>query len=180
MEHPAMTKLEAGLSHVLASPPDVGTLDMVIRRPTNEEREVLDVAELTTTEGVVGDNWIHRPCRRSDDGGPHPDMQLNIMNARVVDLVSGGRDRWALAGDQLYVDFDLRDENVPAGTRLQVGSAIVEVTDQPHAGCAKFTKRFGRDSFLFVNSRKELNLRGVNAKVVQDGIAKPNDPISKL
>ncbi|MGI9622262.1 MAG: MOSC domain-containing protein [Acidimicrobiales bacterium] len=182
MNHPTTEELEAGLPDVLKSPQDQGTLEMVIRRPETDAREVLDEAELTLAEGVKGDNWNQRPNKRSADGGPHPDMQLNVMNSRIANLVSGGRDRWALAGDQLYVDFDITAANVPPGTRLAIGSAVIEVTDQPHTGCAKFTQRFGLDAHRFVNSpdREGMHLRGINARVVSEGTIKPGDHISKL
>ena len=183
MDHPTTEELQAGLPHVIDSPKDNGVLEMVLRRPDVDQREVLDEAELSVDEGVVGDSWNQRSSSRTDDGGPHPDMQLNVMNARATDLVSGGdRDRWSLAGDQLYVDFDITEANVPPGTRLAIGSAIIEVTDQPHTGCAKFTQRFGLDAHRFVNSRDraDLHLRGINAKVVTPGTIRPGDAVTKV
>lgn len=182
MDHPTTEELQAGLPHVLESPKDHGVLEMVLRRPDVDEREVLAEAELSLEEGVVGDNWNRRSSSRTDDGSPHPDMQLNVMNSRVVALVAGGQDRWALAGDQLYVDFDLSESNVPPGTRLAIGSSVIEVTDQPHTGCAKFTQRFGLEAHRFVNSREraDLHLRGINAKVVTPGTIRPGDAITKV
>lgn len=182
MTHRTTEELLVGLDHIRASPADDGELAMVIRRPAEDEREILDVAELSVDEGVVGDNWSQRSSRRSDDGRPHPDMQLNIMNCRVTDLVATSRDRWALAGDQLYLDFDISAENVPPGTQLAIGTAVVEVTDQPHTGCAKFTQRFGLDAHRFVNSAEfhDLNLRGINARVAQPGEIRPGDRIKKV
>jgi MOSC domain-containing protein YiiM len=182
MEHLTTEQLEAGLPHVLASPKNDGTLEMVIRRPAVDEREVLEVAELSVAEGVVGDNWNQRSSKRSEDGGPHPDMQLNVMNSRMAQLAAQSKDRWPLAGDQLYVDFDITAENVPPGTRLSIGSAVIEVTDQPHNGCAKFTQRFGIDAHRFVNAPANggLHLRGINAKVVEPGTIQPGDKIAKV
>ena len=167
---------------MLESPKDNGVLEMVLRRPAEDEREVLDEAELSLEEGVVGDNWNQRPSSRTDDGGPHPDMQLNVMNARAVALVAGDRDRWSLAGDQLYVDLDISEANVPPGTQLAIGTAVIEVTDQPHTGCAKFTQRFGLEAHRFVNSRDraDLHLRGINAKVVTPGTIRPGDAVTKV
>lgn len=182
MNHRTTEELEAGLPSALESPADNGVLEMVIRRPTTDDREVLEIAELTMDEGVAGDNWNQRPSSRSADGGPHPDMQLNLMNSRVADLVAGARSRWALAGDQLYVDFDISEDNVAPGTQLSIGTAVIEVTDQPHTGCAKFTQRFGLDAHRFVNSveNKSLHLRGINARVVIEGTVSPGDVITKL
>ena len=182
MQHLTTSQLEAGVDDVRRAPSDAGRLELIVRRPAVDEREVLDTGELDLAVGLVGDTWNQRSSRRTEDGSPHPDMQLNIMNARAAALIVGGRDRWPLAGDQLYVDIDLRDENLPAGTRLSIGSAVIEVTDQPHTGCAKFSSRFGVDALRFVNSPigAELKLRGVNAKVVVPGTIRAGDSVTKV
>jgi MOSC domain-containing protein YiiM len=144
---------------------------------------VLGLAELDLEEGLVGDTWRTRGSKRTHDGSSHPDMQLNLMSARVVDLVAGGvRERWPLAGDQLYVDLDLSEASLPPGTRLALGTAVIEVTDQPHTGCAKFSARFGGDAHRFVNTRehRHLRLRGLNAKVVVPGAVRAGDEIRAL
>jgi hypothetical protein len=137
---------------------------------------------LDVAAGLVGDNWAVRGSTRTADGSSHPDMQLNIMNARVIDLVAQDRARWPLAGDQLYIDLDLSADNLPPGTRLALGSAVIEVTPEPHTGCQKFVSRFGLDAMKFVNSptRKELRLRGINARVVQPGVIRVGDVVRKL
>jgi hypothetical protein len=180
--HRSRDQLEAGLATIVASPRDNGTLAMVVRRPAENEREVLEKAELHQDHGVVGDSWRQRGSRRTDDGSAHPHMQLNLMNARVVDLVAGDRTRWALAGDQLYVDLDLSESGLPAWTRLAIGTAVIEITDQPHTGCAKFTQRFGLEAHRFVNAaeHRHLRLRGVNARVVHAGVVGAGDSITKL
>ncbi len=180
--HLGVDALERGLPEILASPKDHGTLDLIVRRPAVDWREVLDEAELSLAEGLVGDTWNQRSSRRTADGSPHPDMQLNIINARLSRLVAGDADDdRALAGDQLHVDLDLSHENLPAGTRLAIGTAIIEVTDQPHAGCSKFAARFGPVALRFVNvgAGEELRLRGINAKVVQPGAIRRGDSIVK-
>ena len=143
---------------------------------------MLDEAQLDLSEGLVGDSWKVRPSSKTADGSPHPDMQVNIMNARVVALVAQEKERWPLAGDQLYVDLDLSRANVPPGTHLAIGSAVVEVTAPPHTGCKKFVARFGLEAMQFVNSPlgRELNLRGVNAKVIQPGVIRTGDIARKL
>jgi len=177
------TQLAAGLPAILAAPREVGTLELIVRRPAENQREVLVEARLDPAEGVVGDNWRTRGSRSMPDGAANPEMQLNVMGARAVALVAGTRERWALAGDQLYVDLDLSAENLPAGTRLAIGAeAVIEVTAPPHTGCAKFTARFGLPAMKFVNSPegKRLRLRGLNAKVVQAGTVRTGDPVRRV
>ena len=182
MRHLTTEELEAGLAEIRRSPKDEGVLELIVRRPSVGEREVLQKGELDVAQGLVGDTWSSRGSRRSKDGLAHPDMQLNIMNSRVIALVSQARDRWHLAGDQLFMDLDLSGENLPPGTRLAVGSAVIEVTPEPHTGCQKFVSRFGLDAMKFVNSPlgRQLNLRGINAKVAQPGTIRVRDIAKKL
>ncbi len=182
IRHLTMEELEAGLDAVLQSPRDKGVLELIVRRPQIGVRELLNEGELDPAVGLVGDSWSRRGSRRSADGGPHPEMQLNIMNARVVALVAQEKQRWPLAGDQLFADMDLSDANLPPGTRLQIGTAVIEVTAEPHTGCGKFVERFGVDAMKFVNSleRKDLHLRGINAKVVQRGTIHVGDVVRKM
>ena len=177
-----MIALEAGLDAVGESPSDGGAVKLIVRRPSIGERETVAVGELSLTEGLVGDNWQHRGSSRTDDGSAHPEMQLNLMNSRVADLVAVGVERWPLTGDQLFVDLDLSFENLPPRTRLGLGSAVIEVTPEPHTGCNKFVARFGLDAVKFVNSEsgREFRLRGLNAKVVRPGTVGVGDVIRKL
>jgi hypothetical protein len=180
--HLTMQELEAGLDEIRQSPQHEGMLELIVRRPKVGAREVLEKAELHLAHGLVGDNWSERPSSRTLDGSPHPDMQLNVMNARAIALLAQQKDRWPLAGDQLFIDLDLSAHNLPAGTRLAMGSAIIEVTNQPHTGCKKFVERFGLDALKFVNSPagKELNLRGINAKVIQPGVIRVGCQVTKI
>ena len=182
VRHLTLEELEAGLDEIRQSPKDEGVLELIVRRPLIDEREVLEEGELDPVDGLVGDNWSLRGSSRTADGSSHPEMQLNIMNARVVALVAQHKDRWPLAGDQLFLDMDLSVENLPAGTRLAIGSATVEVTAQPHTGCKKFVARFGSDAMKFVNSDvgKHLRLRGINARVVQPGVIRIGDIVKKI
>ena len=177
-----MQELEAALGHLRDAPKNDGVLQLIVCRPNVDQREELDQAELDPVKGLIGDNWIVRPSSKTSDGSPHPEMQINIMNVRVTALVAQQRERWSLAGDQLYLDMDLSKENLPAGSRIQVGSAVLEVSPLPHTGCAKFVSRFGVDAMKFVNSEvgKELCLRGINAKVVQAGVVKVGQTAKKL
>jgi hypothetical protein len=178
-----MAELEAGLGPVQDSPTDGGVVQMIVARPSDGERLVLAQGELTVAEGLVGDNWRPRGSKRTDDGSAHPEMQLTLMNGRFLNLVADNdRERWPLAGDQLIVDMDLGVENLPVGQRLQLGTAVVEVTAVPHTGCAKFTHRFGMDAVKFANSEtgKALRLRGMYVKVVEPGVVETGDTVLKI
>jgi len=182
MNHRTAGELTAALDEIRLSPSASGTVELIVRRPAEDEREVLDECTLDLTEGLVGDAWLARGSRSRPDGSANPDAQLTLMNARAADAITGGRDRWPLAGDQLFVDLDLSIDNLPAGTQLAVGDAVVEVTPEPHTGCAKFSARFGTEALTFVNKSpgRELRLRGVNARVVTPGAVRAGDTISKL
>jgi hypothetical protein len=173
--NPSTVDLEARLDHIRSSPKDDGRLTMIVRRPSIGEREVLESGELDTTAGLAGDSWGQR--ERVD-----PDAQLNVMNARIAELLADDEPTRALAGDQLYLDIDLSDENLPLGSRLRVGGAVIEITPKPHTGCAKFAARFGAEVTRFVNTGegKRLHLRGVCAKVVEGGTVRRGDPVTKL
>jgi MOSC domain-containing protein YiiM len=168
--------LQAGLDHVSQAPSDNGIVELVVRRPTEGERELLEEAELTSAAGLVGDRWP------TSGGGSNPDVQITLMNARVAQLVAGSRERWPLAGDQLFVDLDLSVDNLPPGTRLACGSTVLEITAEPHTGCAKFSARFGSEALKLVNQPpgRSLRLRGANARVVEDGTVRPGDVVRKL
>jgi hypothetical protein len=152
-------------------------LELIVRRTAVGEREVLTTGELDVVQGLVGDNWKTRGSRQTPDGSAHPGMQLAVMNVRVIALVAQTRERWPLAGDQLYLDLDLTRENLPPGTRLELGSAVLEVSPVPHTGCKKFVQRFGVDALKFLNSPigRQLDLRGINAIVVQSGQIRVGD-----
>jgi hypothetical protein len=181
-KHLTMAELEAGLDIIKQSPKDEGVVALIVRRPQVDAREVLEEGELDLIEGLVGDTWKVRGSNRTLDGSAHPDMQLNVMNARVIALLAPEKDRWPLAGDQLFIDLDVSSENLPPGTRLALGSAVIEVTDQPHTGCKKFAARFGLDALKLVNSAvgRQLQLRGVNARVAQPGVIRVGDLVKKL
>lgn len=177
-----MAELEAGLETIRQSPRDEGMLRLIVRRPRGGERELPAEGRLDLCEGLVGDNWATRGCPLTDDGSPDPMRQLTLMNVRAVALVAAEEARWPLAGDQLYLDMDLSTDNLPAGTRLAIGSAVIEITPPPHTGCKKFVARFGRDAMLFVNSPvgRQLNLRGINARVVRPGAIRVGDVARKV
>jgi hypothetical protein len=172
--HLDLADLTAGLDAVRESPRDQGRVELVIRRPATEQRELLSEAHLDPVLGLIGDNWQDRDSGLS--------RQLTLMNARAAQLIAGTRERWPLAGDQVYVDLHLGPENLPPGTRLAIGDAVIEVSDEPHRGCKKFMARFGLDALKFVNSEVgySLNLRGINTRIIQAGTVRPGDLIRKL
>ena len=178
----SLAELEAGLEHIRRAPKDQGVLKMIVRRPAVDEREMLATGELDREEGLVGDTWKVRISRHSKDGRANIDAQITVMNARAAALLAQSEERWALAGDQLYVDFDLSDDNIPPGTRLSIGSAVVEVSAVPHTGCNKFSARFGVEALKFVNSPegKRLHLRGINTTVIQAGVIRVGDVVTKV
>jgi hypothetical protein len=182
VKHLTMEQLQAGLEEIRRSPKDCGELKLIVRRPAEEEREILHEAQLDLAEGLIGDTWKIRGSSRTSDGSSHPDMQINIMNSRAIALLAQDTDRWQLAGDQLFIDIDLSDENLPPGTQLALGSAVIAVTDQPHTGCKKFMARFGPEAVKFVNSPvgKQLHLRGINARVVRPGMIRVGDLARKI
>lgn len=182
MRNPTAPELEAGLERIRAAPADRGRLELIVCRPAVDERAVLVTAELDTTAGLVGDTWSVRGSRSSPDGLAHPEKQITVIGARVAALLAREPARRALAGDQLHVDLDLGVANLPAGTRLRVGTAVIEVTPWQHRGCAKFAARFGTDALRFVNTvqGQALRLRGLNARVVTGGTVRVGDEVVKI
>jgi hypothetical protein len=175
-----LLETDTNLDEIRSAPPDDGSVELIVRRPTENEREVLDRARVNPSVGLVGDCWL---AKLEAKGKPvDPDTQLTLMNARAAALFAGARERWALAGDQLYVDLDLSYANLPPGTRLAVGDAVIEVTAVPHIGCGKFLRRFGVDAQKLANSTvgRELNLRGINARIVRPGTIRVGDRVAKL
>ena len=182
IKHLNMEELNAGLEEIRQAPTDGGSLQMISRRPEIEERELVQEGQLDVTEGLVGDNWKTRGSKQDPPREANPKTQLTLMNSRVADLVAGSEERWPLAGDQLFVDLNLGLDNLPAGTRLSVGSAVIEVSAEPHTGCKKFVERYGMDAMTFVNTEegKQMCLRGINTKIVESGAIRVGDTVSKV
>jgi len=175
-------ELEVGLDEIKASPKDNGVLEMIVRRPETETREIINSAEINLETGLEGDNWKARGSSAMPDGSADPEAQITLMNTRVIQLLSGDKENWQWAGDQLFVDMDLGIENLPPHSRIQVGSAILEISAKPHTGCKKFSGRFGVEALAFISTPlgKALRMRGVNAKVIQAGEIKVGDAVKKL
>jgi len=174
--------MQAGLDHILLSPREIGTLQLIVRRPRGDEREVLTEGDLSPQDGLVGDNWKTRNSMGAPVSPEQFDRQITMMNSRLIDLLAGDREFWPLAGDQLYIDLDLSAANLPPGTRLAVGDAVLEVTAALHSGCRKFSARFGLEALKFLSdpSHKDLRLRGIYARVVQPGFICVGDWVQKL
>lgn len=177
-----LQELQAALHDIRRSPADKGHLEMISARPSVGERELLEVAELDTEYGLVGDNWLDRGSKSTADGSANPEAQLTLINTRLIDAVAGNKARWQLAGDQLFVDIDLSHDNLPPGARLSVGSAVVELTAEPHTGCVKFASRFGHDALRFVSGPEAMRQRrrGANAKIIKSGTIRVGDVVRKV
>jgi hypothetical protein len=175
-------ELEAAVDDLRGAPRERGTVELIVCRPAVGERSILDEAALDPEAGLTGDNWRRRPSRSTPDGKADPAKQITVINDRLARLLAGGEDGREEAGDQLYVDFDISVDHLPAGTRVQVGEAVIEISEAPHTGCAKFSSRFGPDAMRFVNSPvgRELRLRGLNARVVVPGPIRRGDAVVKL
>jgi MOSC domain-containing protein YiiM len=181
-DHLTFDELMAGLPHIASSPTHDGMLKAIVIRPRKGERQSLAQCELSPEGGVHGDNWVNECWLTLPDGASHPDVQVSLINARAIQLLAGEEDRWSLAGDNLIVDFNLHVDNVPPGQRLQIGSVVLEMSAQPHKGCKKITQLFGDGAFPFLNSKegKDLQLRGIYAKVIEGGTVQVDDIITKI
>lgn len=177
-----ISELELGIDEIKASPKDNGVLEMIVRRPETETREIISNGEINLETGLTGDNWKARGSSAMPDGSADPEAQITLMNTRVIQLLSGDKENWQWAGDQLFVDMDLGLDNLPPHSRIQVGSAILEISAKPHTGCKKFSGRFGIEALEFISTPlgKALRMRGVNAKVIQAGEIKVGDVVRKI
>jgi hypothetical protein len=179
--HPSLGELRQGLDGIRQSPKDGGFLKAIVIRPETDARVSLPRCELSPDGGVHGDNWAKGCWMSLPDGRPHPDVQVTIMNARAIALIAQEEARWPLSGDNLIVDLDLSEANLPPGSRLSIGSALLEITDVPYKGCKKFAERFGVDATRFVNGRDglRLHLRGIYARIVEPGVVAVGDAVAK-
>ncbi len=181
MAHLTTEEINARVAALPAAPADGGSVTTLVIRPDTDEREIVSTISVAPGTGVAGDNYVARGDSKTPDGKAHPEAQLAVMNAAILDVLSDGdEERWPLAGDQLLVDFDLSTDNLPAGSRFSIGTAIFEVANKPHNGCAKFAQRFGIDASRFVNSDKVQRYRGINVMVVTEGDVSVGDTITKL
>lgn len=177
MQTPVDRDFDQHLPTVRSAPRDVGRVELIVRRPAVDERELLDEGVLDVDTGLAGDGWVARGSR-----SPNPATQLTLVNTRALAAIEPDRSRWPLAGDQLYVDFDLGVEHLPPSSRVAIGDAEVEISEKPHTGCSKFSARFGVDALRWINNPtgRELRMRGVNCRIVRGGTVHVGDPIRKL
>ncbi len=180
--HATVDQLDAGLDHIRQSPAEAGPLRMIVQRPAVDQRTVVSEGTLDVDAGLLGDSWLTRRSPRTPDGGPNPAAQVTIINARLIALLARTEDRWPLAGDQLVIDIDMSENNLPPGAQLAIGSAVIEISEEPHTGCAKFAQRFGHDALRFISTPagQALRLRGVNTRVIQSGPIRVGDLATRL
>ena len=180
--HPGIDQLNAGLDRIRRSPADEGPLLSIVQRPAVDRRKVVTVGRLDVEDGLKGDTWKDRGSKSTADGSANPEAQITVINSRALQLMAGSEDRWPLAGDQLVVDIDMSESNLPPGTRLAIGSAVLEISAEPHTGCVKFARRFGNDALRFVSTPtgQEMRLRGANTRVVQSGTIRTGDIVVKI
>jgi hypothetical protein len=182
MAHQTAAQLEAGMASVLSAPKDEGTVRLVVCRPARGVREILSEGQLDTEQGLIGDDWINRPGMYLDTPSPH--AQVTVMNARAAELISGDPrpETWAQCGDQLYIDLDISEANLPAGTHIEVGGAILEVQAEPHTGCVQFRGWWGSDALRHISTREglALRMRGANTRVVRSGVVRAGDRARKI
>jgi hypothetical protein len=179
MDEQQGTRFDAQLDQVHDAPIDQGRLELIVRRPAVDEREILDDARLDLDRGLVGDRWATRDTARTP---AYLAAQLTVINTRLLAAIEPDRARWPLAGDQLYVDLDLCETHLPAGSRLSIGTAVIEVSEEPHTGCAKFSARFGSEALRWINSPigRAHRLRGLNARVVEAGTIRAGDVVRRV
>ncbi|HEV8698829.1 MAG TPA: MOSC domain-containing protein [Candidatus Limnocylindrales bacterium] len=182
MEQREFRNLDGHLASIREPSSDGGRIELIVRRPAVDEREIVSEATLDATEGLVGDGWAARGSRATPDGSADLDAQLTLISTRVLQAIEPDRERWPLAGDQLYVDFDLSQATLPAGSRLAIGSAVIEVSETPHTGCAKFSARFGSDALRWINSPigRAHRMRGLNARILEGGTVRTGDVIRRV
>jgi MOSC domain-containing protein YiiM len=173
--------LDPTYADVRSAPPDRAVVVALVLRPARNERLPVNEARLDVAEGMVGDDWRARGSKSMPGGLANPEAQLTLMSTRVLAAIADDPDRWPLAGDQVLVDMDLSEANLPVGTRLLLGNAEVEVTALPHTGCAQFAARFGHDALRWISTHegRALRMRGMYVRIVSGGTVSVGDVVRK-
>lgn len=180
--HPDLDRLQRALPHVLAAPKDGAAIETICFRPGYNLREFPDRITLTRDRGIPGERWLDRPWMRLADGSPDPRIQVSILGRRVLDLVWRDRDATPHPGDTFIADMDFSQANLPAGTRLALGGAVLRVSDVFNDGCVKWRARYGDAAkhWITLPDNIPLRLRGILCEIVQDGDVKLGDQIFRL
>jgi hypothetical protein len=179
---PDMPGLMAALPFVMAAPADNAPVRQLCFRPDRHARSFPDQLALTRAAGIPGDRWLAEPWLRLPDGAPDPDIQVSILPARVLDLIWKPGDTAPHPGDPIIADMDLSLANLPPGTLVQAGSAVLRVSALFNDGCVKWKARYGADAkdWITAPGHPALRLRGILCAVVQDGAVRIGDRLQKL
>jgi len=175
--HVTLPECMAALPHILAAPKDAGAIDHLCFRPSRGTRTFPASLTLTKAEGIPGDRWLKEPWQRLSDGTPDPDLQVSILPARVLDLIWRARETTTHPGDTIVADLDLGVANLPPGSLLQAGTAVLRVSGYFNEACVKWKTRHGKAATDFITApgHAPLRLRGIICAVAADGVVVATD-----
>ena len=163
-----LTELRDALPHVVAAPKTDAPIRGLCLRPALGQRVFPERISMTKAQGIPGERWATTPWMRLADGSPDPRIQVSILQSRVMDLVWQDRNQ-PHPGDPIVADLEMSEANLPVGTLLQAGTAVLRVSDVWNDPCAKWKVRYGTDAYDWVRSSPHLRLRGILCAVEVDG-----------